>query len=59
MLHIFFFFYVIFAGVHVCKLKRFIDYTNISIRMSHFFLYLLQKNDQYNTAFEEDTQTKH
>jgi hypothetical protein len=59
MLYVFFFFYVIFAGVHVCKLKRFIDYTNISIRMSRFFLYLLQKNDQYNTAFEEDTQTKH
>ena len=60
MLHVFFFFYVIFAGVHVCKLKRFIDVTIISIQMSQVFFFIrYEKTDQYNAAFEEETQTKH
>ena len=64
MLHVFFFFYVIIALVHllsgVCKLKRFIDFANISIRTSRFSFFIrYEKNDQYNAAFEEDTQTKH
>jgi hypothetical protein len=43
-----------------CKLKRFIDFANISIRTSRFFFFIrYEKNDQYNAAFEKDTQTKH
>jgi hypothetical protein len=48
MLHVFFFFYVIFALVHllqgyVCKLKCFIDFANISLRTSRFFSLLVAK----------------
>ena len=35
----------------VCKLKRFIDFANISIRTSRFFFFICyEKNDQYNAA---------